>query len=227
MKGPLRPPAARAVLACLAIAACTPAVRQTSSGGAPSLPSTDSVLTPAAVAAADSGRPPYTRADVRFMQGMIRHHAQALTMAGWAATRAASSAVRTLAARIDVSQRDEIETMQRWLRDRREVVPAADAGHHAAGGHAAHGTGDLMPGMLTHEQLTRLEQARGAEFDRLFLTLMIQHHEGALTMVRELFSSQGAGQDATIFRFASDVEADQTAEIDRMRSMLATHRNQP
>jgi uncharacterized protein (DUF305 family) len=157
------------------------------------------------------------------MQGMIRHHAQALVMANWAQTRAARSSIKILAARIDVAQRDEIATMQRWLRDRRENAP--DAQHEMAG-HTSP-SGDLMPGMLTHEQLSQLEKATGAEFDRLFLTFMIQHHEGALTMVRELFSSPGAGQDATIFRFASDVEADQTTEIDRMRTMLAPQPNQP
>jgi uncharacterized protein (DUF305 family) len=94
-------------------------------------------------------------------------------------------------------------------------------------GHRTPASGDLMPGMLTRDQLAQLEQATGPEFDRLFLTFMIQHHEGALTMVRELFSSSGAGQDATIFRFASDVEADQMTEIDRMRTMLAPQPNQP
>jgi uncharacterized protein (DUF305 family) len=191
---------------------------------APTLPP-GTTRTPAEQAAADSGRPPFTRADVRFMQGMIRHHAQALVMADWARTRAERQAVKILAARIDVSQRDEIATMQRWLTDRREavpeVLPASDMrAHHVA----AH---DMMPGMLTHEELMRLEQATGAEFERLFLTLMIRHHEGALTMVRQLFSSAGAAQDPTIFRFASDVEADQMAEIDRMRTMLGLQPNQP
>jgi uncharacterized protein (DUF305 family) len=160
------------------------------------------------------------------MQGMIRHHAQALVMANWAPSRTARSSIKILAARIDVAQRDEIATMQRWLRDRRESVPEADAQHTMAG-HQTPTSGDLMPGMLSHKQLTQLEKATGSEFDRLFLTFMIQHHEGALTMVRELFSSPGAGQDATIFRFASDVEADQTTEIDRMRTMLAPQPNQP
>lgn len=208
---------AAALLAIIAIAACSTAARQSRSSRV------DASRTPAAVAAADSGRPAYTRADVRFMQGMIRHHAQALAMANWARTRAARNAVKVFAARIDVAQRDEIATMQRWLRDRRETVPDAQ---HEMSGHVS--TSDnLMPGMLTHDQLTQLEKAIGPEFDRLFLTFMIRHHEGALTMVRELFSSPGAGQDATIFRFASDVEADQTTEIDRMHTMLAPQRNQP
>jgi uncharacterized protein (DUF305 family) len=153
------------------------------------------------------------------MQGMILHHAQALVMAGWAPARASRSAIKVLAERIDVSQRDEIAFMERWLRERRQSIPEA---------HAAHGMGGhLMPGMLTAEQLAQLEKARGAEFDRLFLTFMIQHHEGALSMVGELFSTPGAAQDVLVFRFASDVEADQTAEIERMRSMLSLQPNQP
>jgi uncharacterized protein (DUF305 family) len=160
------------------------------------------------------------------MQGMIRHHGQAIVMAAWAQTRAARNDVRVLASRIDVAQRDEVATMQRWLRDRREAVPDAHTQHNMPG-HQLSSSAPLMPGMLTPEQLAQLETARGPEFDRLFLTFMIQHHEGALTMVRDLFGSPGAGQDATIFRFASDVEADQTTEIDRMHTMLAPQRNQP
>lgn len=183
----------------------------------------DASLSPAARAKADSGRPPYTAADVRFMQGMIGHHAQAVVMAGWAPTHGARGDVKILAERIDVAQRDEIVTMQRWLRERHEMVPDANARHEHAGmdmpGMDMPGT--LMPGMLTPEQMTQLSRATGPEFDRLFLTFMIQHHQGALTMVEQLFSSQGAGQDDDIFKFASDVGADQTAEIDRMRTMLA------
>jgi uncharacterized protein (DUF305 family) len=220
-----RPITAAALLAAIAIAGCSTAVRHPVSDRVQPVDAGGAILTPAAQAAADSGRPAYTRADVRFMQGMIRHHAQALVMADWAQTRAARNAVKILAARIDVAQRDEIATMQRWLRDRREIVPDVPAVHDMTGHHTQ--AGDMMPGMLTHDQLMQLEKATGAEFDRLFLTFMIQHHEGALTMVRELFSSPGAGQDATIFRFASDVEADQTTEIDRMRTMLAPQPNQP
>jgi uncharacterized protein (DUF305 family) len=190
------------------------------------------VSSPAALARADSGRPPYTAADVRFMQGMIGHHAQAVLMAAMAPTHGASDDVRRLAERIDVSQRDEMAMMQRWLRERGQPVPdPKPAGEHA--GHAgmemtgmdmpgmAMPSGGLMPGMLTPAQLAQLGAASGAEFDRLFLTFMIQHHQGALTMVDQLFSSQGAGQDVTIFRFASDVSADQTTEIERMQSMLS------
>jgi uncharacterized protein (DUF305 family) len=210
---------AATLLATVAIAGCSTPIQQSSSGPA-SRDAGGATLTPAAQAKADSGRPAYTQADVRFMQGMILHHAQALVMAGWAPTRASRAAVKTLAERIDVSQRDEIAFMERWLRERRQTVPET---------HAAHGMGgQLMPGMLTAEQLGQLEKAQGAEFDRLFLTFMIQHHEGALTMISELFSTPGAGQDVYVFRFASDVEADQMAEVDRMRTMLdAPQRNQP
>jgi uncharacterized protein (DUF305 family) len=155
------------------------------------------------------------------MQGMIAHHLQAVTMAGWAPSRAARASVRILAARIDVAQRDEIAFMQRWLRERAETVPDSAAPHHTSG-HQTATPGALMPGMLSPEQLTRLEVARSSEFDRLFLTFMIQHHEGALHMVQRLFSSHGAAQDVDVFRFASDVEADQTTEIERMRAMLAS-----
>jgi uncharacterized protein (DUF305 family) len=178
-------------------------------------------LTPAQKAAADSGRPPYTAADVHFMQGMIHHHSQAVTMARWAPTHGARADVLRLCARIDVAQRDEIVTMQRWLRDRHEMAPEPDfkTGTAAMPGMAGMGP-MLMPGMLTPEQMTQLDNARGPDFDRLFLTFMIQHHEGALTMVHQLFDSEGAGQDEDIFKFASDVGADQTAEIDRMHNML-------
>ena len=184
--------------------------------------------TPAEQARADSGRPAYTAGDVRFMQDMIVHHAQALVMTRLASTHGASASVGILAGRIDVAQRDEIAFMERWLRERGEAVPDASAhimaGHHAPA-HGITGPGALMPGMLTPAQLAQLDSARGPEFDRLFLTFMIQHHEGALTMVRQLFSTPGAAQDVNIFRFASDVEADQTTEIDRMRTMLSARQS--
>jgi uncharacterized protein (DUF305 family) len=154
------------------------------------------------------------------MQGMIHHHAQAVVMANWAPSRGARPDVRTLAGRIDVAQRDEIALMQGWLRERRESVPDLT---HVIAGHQTQGASPadtLMPGMLTPEQMKQLEVATGPEFDRLFLTFMIQHHQGALTMVEQLWASPGAGQDVLIFRFASDVEADQTTEIERMRGML-------
>jgi uncharacterized protein (DUF305 family) len=178
-------------------------------------------LTPAEQARADSGRPPYTRADVKFMQGMIGHHAQAIVMANWAPTHGARADVRVLAERIAVAQKDEIATMQRWLRDRRETVPDAVA-HHEHAGMNMPGMPPMMPGMLTAEQFARLDAAHGSAFDRLFLTYMIQHHQGAITMVKELLAAPGAGQDDDVFRFVADVNVDQTTEIDRMRFMLST-----
>ncbi len=175
--------------------------------------------TPAEKSRADGGHPPVTDADIQFMTGMISHHAQAVLMAGWAPSHGASPSVRTLCERIVVAQQDEIAFMQRWLRDRSLPVPEADPrGHQMAGmDHVV-----LMPGMLTPEQMTQLDQARGAEFDRLFLTYMIQHHQGALTMVEHLMGSPGAAQDEWVFKFASDVNADQATEIDRMYEMLAS-----
>jgi uncharacterized protein (DUF305 family) len=187
------------------------------------------VVTPAALAKADSGRPPYTPADVKFMQGMIGHHAQAIVMAGWAPSHGARSDVRILAERIVVAQRDEIAMMQRWLRDRRETVPSADD-HHEHAGMTMPGMilPAMMPGMLTAEQFAQLDAAHGPEFDWLFLTFMIGHHEGAVTMVKQLLAVPGAGQDDDVFRFVADVNVDQTTEIDRMRSMLSTlQRNHP
>jgi uncharacterized protein (DUF305 family) len=162
---------------------------------------------------------PHTEADAHFMSGMIPHHAQALVMAGWAATHGDRADIRILAERIMVGQRDEIALMQNWLRARNLPVPAADATHlRMTMNGMEHDM--IMPGMLTAEELARLENARGAEFDHLFLTYMIRHHEGAITMVDELFSSAGAAQDDLVFRFASDVYADQTTEIDRMLTIL-------
>jgi len=189
-------------------------------------------------ARADSLRYPYTKADIDFMTGMIHHHAQAITISRWAPTHGASPAVQRLTARIINAQTDEITIMQTWLKDRRQPVPVVDsvgnvampagavmAGHdmHAHAGHdmGAMPTGQMaMPGMLSTAQMTELDGARGPEFDRLFLTFMIQHHRGAVAMVKVLFSADGAGQDETIFKFANDVEVDQGTEIKRMMSML-------
>ena len=162
-------------------------------------------------------QPAPASADARFMQAMIAHHAQALVMTRWAGSHGASQSVRTLAARIDVSQQDEIAFMQRWLRERGHTVPEPNV--HEAMGHQPH-DGALHPGMLGAAELAQLEAARGAEFDRLFLTFMIRHHEGAVAMVKALFASPGAAQDGHVYRFATDVEADQTAEIARMRALL-------
>jgi uncharacterized protein (DUF305 family) len=171
------------------------------------------------MAAADSGRPPYTAADVHFMSGMIPHHAQAVLIARWAVSHGAGPALLVLCERIIVAQQDEIATMQRWLRERGHPAPAADATHlRMSMNGASHEM--LMPGMLTADELSRLDQARGVEFERLFLASMIRHHEGAVTMVDRLFGSSGAGQDETVFRLASDIYADQTTEIERMERML-------
>ncbi len=165
--------------------------------------------------------PKVSAADVLFMSGMIPHHAQAVKIAGWVASHGARSDVRILAERIIVAQRDEIALMQTWLKDRGQPVPAADATHHRMIMNGA--THDmLMPGMLTDEELAALDRTRGSAYDRLFLTYMIRHHQGAITMVDRLFASDGAGQDEVVFRFGSDVHADQSTEIERMQSMLAT-----
>jgi uncharacterized protein (DUF305 family) len=174
--------------------------------------SAQSATTPAA-----SASPRVTPVDIRFMQDMIGHHAQALSMTRLLRTRTRRADLRLLAQRIDVSQRDEIALMQRWLADHGAPVTAGESMHgvHARGDHAM-----MMPGMLSADQMATLGRARGATFDRLFLEGMIQHHEGALSMVRALRATDGAGQESSIFRFASDVDADQRAEVARMRRML-------
>ena len=173
----------------------------------------------AARARADSARNPYVAADIEFMQGMIGHHAQAIAMARLAPANGASPAVRTLCARIINSQGDEIALMQNWLRDRGQHVPEADPlGMKMKMGGMEHMM--LMPGMLSAAQMQELTSARGDEFDRVFLTDMIQHHKGAVTMVQALFATDGAGQDDIVFKFASDVHVDQTTEIARMELML-------
>jgi uncharacterized protein (DUF305 family) len=159
----------------------------------------------------DSARLPYTKADVDFMSGMIHHHAQAIEMSRLAPTHGASRSIQTLAARIINAQQDEIMLMQQWLADRLQEVPDPSApGHHH----------HMMPGMLTVEQMKQLAAAKGGEFDRLFLELMIQHHRGAVDMVGQLFGTNGAGQNHTVFKLASDVNVDQTTEIARMEQML-------
>jgi len=174
----------------------------------------------AAKAKADSARYPYTAADVHFMSGMIGHHAQAIVMSGWAPSHGASPSVQTLAARIINAQQDEIVTMQRWLRDRHQPVPeTTTTGMRMVMDGMEHDM--LMPGMLTEAQMKELDAARGRDFDRLFLTFMIQHHNGAVSMVKDLFGTYGAAQDETVFKFASDVNVDQTTEIARMERMLA------
>ena len=163
---------------------------------------------------------PVNEADVRFMSGMIPHHAQAVLFAGWAASHGASPAIQRLCERMVVGQSDEIVLMQVWLADRGKPVPEADATHMTMNVDGVEHQ-MLMPGMLNEEQLAALDRARGQEWDRLFLTSMIMHHEGAITMVDELYASYGAAQDEVVFRFSSDVYADQTTEIDFMEKMLA------
>ena len=167
--------------------------------------------------ASDTAHPSYSKEDVAFMTGMIAHHAQALLMAGWAPSHGASAQVQTLCQRILVAQTDEIVSMQTWLRDRKLPVPDGKpaAGTMAGMEHM------MMPGMLSASQLDTLDKARGAAWDRAFLTYMIQHHQGAIFMVDGLFASTGSMHDDLLFKIASDIQADQTAEIDRMRKMLA------
>ncbi len=206
-----------ALLALCAMAACS------SSTGGPvaASPQPDPGGGPAAAARAraDSARYPYTDADVRFMSAMIGHHSQALVMAAWAPDNGANSSVRTLAERIINGQQDEIVTMQHWLRDRGKPVPQP-----SRTGMTTHGSHHPMPmpGMLTEDQLRQLRQARGGEFDRLFLTSMIEHHRGAVSMVKELFGTPGAARDETVFKFANDISVDQSTEVARMERMLAT-----
>jgi uncharacterized protein (DUF305 family) len=181
--------------------------------------SADALARGIAKAQADSARYPYTQADIHFMTGMISHHAQAITMARWAQSHGARPAVVTLAGRVINAQQDEIALMQNWLRDRRQPVPApSPTGMKMVMNGVEHEM--LMPGMLTPEQMRQLDAARGAAFDELFLRLMIQHHNGAVTMVKELFDTHGAGQDQLVFKFAADVNIDQTTEVARMEKML-------
>lgn len=168
--------------------------------------------------------PPRSAADVAFMTDMIAHHAQALKLAALVPARTATEALRTIAERIAVSQEDEIAMMRSWLRERGEPAPDPEAALARMSEHAGHHA--RMPGMLTPEELARLEAASGARFDSLFLASMIRHHEGALVMVDRLFDTPGAAQDETVYRFASDVFADQAAEIERMEALLAQLRRE-
>ena len=180
-------------------------------------------------ARADSLRYPYTKGDIDFMTGMIHHHAQAITISRWTASHGADAAIQRLSARIINAQSDEIRLMQTWLKDRNQSVPQVDstgvvtmshAGHSMPGHDMSSMGATMMPGMLTDAQVNELDAARGKEFDRLFLTYMMQHHRGAITMVKTLFASPGAGQDETVFKFANDVEVDQGTEIKRMLSIM-------
>jgi uncharacterized protein (DUF305 family) len=155
---------------------------------------------------------PYTEVDVEFLTGMIPHHTQAIMISGWAPSHEANPQVRTLTERIVVGQSDDLVLMKQWLGDRGKPIPAT-GGHD----HTMH-----MPGMLTAEQLAQLDAARGRVFDSLFLTFMIQHHQGALQMVNKLFGSSGAANDDFVYKMASEIHAEQETEIERMKLMLAS-----
>ena len=175
---------------------------------------------------APTGRYPYVDADVHFMTGMIAHHAQAVVMAGWAPSHGASASLRDLCERIVVGQRDEIKLMQTWLADRHLPVPDARSTRmHMVMDGMEHDM--LMPGMLSDDEMAALDKARGPEFDRLFLVGMIKHHGGAITMVNDLLAAQGAAQDEVVFKFSTDVFADQTTEIERMTKMLNSLQGPP
>lgn len=203
-------------VAVLLVAAAAASCR-TAGGGAPAIvqpgaPGQESRVVNAEQAR-DLSKVQFTDADVKFMQGMIHHHAQAIDMVKLLETRTASDDMKRFALRIQVSQDDEIKMMRRWLEVRGQDVPGEHA-HHMPGA-------PMMPGMLTADEMSRLAAAKGPEFDRLFLEGMIKHHGGAITMVQDLFKTPGAGQDSEIYAFASDVDADQRMEIDRMGAMLA------
>jgi uncharacterized protein (DUF305 family) len=186
------------------------------------------LLGAAACGSAGGGAPPAApvrpraapnAADVEFMTGMIHHHAQAIVMAGYSETRAANPQIKVLSERIIVSQRDEIRIMQQWLRENGQPVPEPNPqGMIMNMGGMQHTM--LMPGMASAEEMAQLERARARDYDRLFLILMIQHHEGALQMVEKLFATHGGGVDDVIYKAASDTFADQGSEIDRMQRML-------
>jgi uncharacterized protein (DUF305 family) len=161
--------------------------------------------------ATDLSKVQATAADVKFMQGMIGHHAQAVEMVELLNQNTTNPDMKLLGLRIKMSQDDEMNMMKKWLSDHGAAIP---------GPHAHHEPGGFMPGMLTSEEMAQLGAAKGAEFDRLFLRGMIKHHGGALRMVQDLFDTPGAGQEGGIFAFASDVEADQRMEIERMGMML-------
>ncbi|MFA5909677.1 MAG: DUF305 domain-containing protein [Vicinamibacterales bacterium] len=209
-------PFSRLVLVLSTLAAAA-ACRTASTGSAP----TTQILQPGApgqetrtistAQATDLSKVRFTPADSRFMQGMIGHHAQAVEMVALIPSRTQNQYMKMLGQRIDISQADEMNMMRKWLEVRGQAIP---------GPHSHHEPGGMMPGMLTPEEMTALGNAKGVEFDRLFLLGMIKHHMGAITMVDELFKTPGAGQDGEIFAFASDVDSDQRMEIDRMGAML-------
>lgn len=172
-----------------------------------------------------SSRMSFTKADVDFMTGMIGHHAQALIISELAPENNASAEIQVLAARIINAQHDEIASMQQWLADRDQPVPEIHIDGlnlmiHGLEGHGSHADHTNMPGMLSQDQINELSEVKGSEFDRLFLEYMIEHHNGAVIMVNELFETDGAVQDEEAFRLAADIQVDQITEIERMRMML-------
>ena len=162
---------------------------------------------------------PYSNADINFLTGMIPHHAQAVIMSNWAPTHGARRDLAILCERILVGQTDEIVWMQDWLRDRDQPVPDGKSTRMRMKMNGMEHD-MLMPGMLSDEEMAELDKARGAEFERLFLLGMMKHHQGAVDMVNDLFKAYGAAQDDTLYKFASDVFADQSVEIEVMRKML-------
>jgi uncharacterized protein (DUF305 family) len=210
-----------ALVLSLVLAACS-GHSQSPSGVTPSNNQSSAAndrITAIEKARADSMRKRYTAADVAFMSGMIHHHSQAILIAGWAPTHGASASLQALCERIVNGQNDEIATMQHWLKDRGETVPTVDPSQMMSMSNMDHMV--MMPGMLTMDQLMELDKSRGKDFDRLFLTDMIHHHQGALSMVQTLLGTNGSVQDDQLFKFASDMNADQTIEIERMTKMLA------
>jgi uncharacterized protein (DUF305 family) len=213
------------LLAALAVFFPAPSPAQQSSSRAPVVvqPGAPGQPTKTLPPSTKAKLPPLSQADVEFMQSMIMHHAQAIEMTALIPSHTEDKELRSLGARISRSQDDEIVFMKRWLAARGEPLSMPETmpgmSHPDSSDHAMNSM-PRMPGMLTEEQMAELRKATGARFDRLFLTGMVQHHHGALTMVKDLFGSAGAGQDAEIFGFATDVDTGQRAEIRIMQSML-------
>lgn len=207
-----RPPIRILAWSCCALAALLPARRARAQNDHP--------LSGVEQARVDSARRPYTEADIDFMGGMIGHHAQAVKMAGWCKSHDANPSLQIFCARIVTGQTAEIGLMSQWLKERNQEVPAPDPRGMLMRMNGQE-TYMLMPGMLTPAQMAQLDSARGVRFDRLFLTGMIGHHQGAIDMVTKLFATPGAAQDEIVFKFANDVQVDQSTEIVRMQQMLA------
>lgn len=223
--------AATLALACLALSACSedegteaaPAASRAPNVVQPGAPGEDSVTLDATVMPSVAPAP-HTEADVAFMQDMVGHHAQAIVMTALVPDRSDNADLELFVERMDITQVSEIEQMQQWLEDRGEEVPAWDPVFGAQGGHSdgmmMMDEGELMPGMADEAEMAALEAATGEEFDRLFIELMTRHHQGAITMVQELFAA-GGGEEMMVFQLAGHIESDQNIEIDRMRTMLA------